>query len=136
MADVAAVAIGSTSSQTITGEWPPSSMITGFMCAPAIADKCLPTGTDPVNVTSRTEGCGIRYSETSDGLPNTRFSTPRRQTGVVERLHQLHCAGRCFLGSFQDDRATGRQSTADLARRGTHRTVARRDGRAHVARMA
>jgi hypothetical protein len=29
-----------------------------------------------VKVISRTTGCGIRYSETSDGTPNTRFSTP------------------------------------------------------------
>jgi hypothetical protein len=51
-------------------------MIAGFMYAPAMADKCLPTGTEPVNVTSLTDGCGIRYSEMSEGLPNTRFRTP------------------------------------------------------------
>src|ERR1700733_3895477 len=60
----------------ITGAWPPSSMMAGFICAPAMADRCLPTGTEPVNVTRRTDGCGIRYCEMSDGLPNTRFSTP------------------------------------------------------------
>ena len=48
----------------------------GFMCAPAMADRCLPTGIEPVNVTSRTDGCGIRYSEMSEGLPNTRLNTP------------------------------------------------------------
>ena len=51
-------------------------MMAGFICVPAIADKCLPTGTEPVNVTSRTEGCGIKYFEMSDGLPNTKFNTP------------------------------------------------------------
>src|ERR1700723_304290 len=76
MAEADPVATGSASSQMITGECPPSSMIAGFICAPAIADKCLPTGTDPVNVTSRTAGCGIKYDEISDGVPNTRFSTP------------------------------------------------------------
>jgi hypothetical protein len=48
----------------------------GFMYWPAIAASFLPTGIEPVNVTSRTEGCGIRYSDTSDGTPNTRLSTP------------------------------------------------------------
>ena len=51
-------------------------MIAGFMCRPAIAARCLLTGIEPVKVTSRTAGCGIRYSEISDGVPNTRFKTP------------------------------------------------------------
>src|ERR1700733_1655818 len=76
MTDFAAVDTGSISSQTKTGEWPPSSMIAGFICAPANADRCLPTGPERVKVPSRTEGCGIKYSEMSDGVPNTRFSTP------------------------------------------------------------
>ena len=41
-----------------------------------ISAKCLPTGIEPVKVTKRTSGCGIRYSETSDGTPNTRLRTP------------------------------------------------------------
>src|ERR1700676_3437786 len=41
-----------------------------------MAERCLPTGTDPVKVTNRTDGCGMRYSEISDGLPNTEFRTP------------------------------------------------------------
>ena len=39
--------------------------------------RCLPTGMDPVKVTLRTMGDGMRCSETSEGTPNTRFSTPR-----------------------------------------------------------
>jgi hypothetical protein len=35
-------------------------MMAGFMCSPAIAERCLPTGIEPVKVTSRTLGCGIK----------------------------------------------------------------------------
>ncbi len=38
----------SASSNTSTGEWPPSSIVPRFMCAPASAASCLPTGTEPV----------------------------------------------------------------------------------------
>ena len=50
----------SASSATITGAWPPSSIVTRFMCAPASAASCLPTGVEPVKVTLRMIGCGIR----------------------------------------------------------------------------
>ena len=50
----------SASSNTITGAWPPSSMVTRFMCAPAIAASCLPTTVEPVNEILRITGCGIR----------------------------------------------------------------------------
>src|SRR5262249_52150048 len=53
-----------------------SSMIAGFMCRPAMAASCLPTGIEPVKVMRRTVGFGIRYSDISDGLPNTRLITP------------------------------------------------------------
>ncbi|KAG1243751.1 hypothetical protein G6F65_022210 [Rhizopus arrhizus] len=50
----------SASSNTSTGEWPPNSIVTRFMCAPASAASCLPTGTEPVNDTLRTIGERIR----------------------------------------------------------------------------
>ena len=53
----------------MAGAWPPSSMVTRFMCAPARAASCLPTGVEPVNVTFLMIGWGIRYSLISDGTP-------------------------------------------------------------------
>ena len=50
----------SASSHTITGAWPPSSMELRFMCCPARAANCLPTAVDPVKVTLRITGCGMR----------------------------------------------------------------------------
>ena len=44
------------SSNTTTGEWPPSSHVPRFMCAPASAASCLPTGMEPVKDTLRTMG--------------------------------------------------------------------------------
>jgi len=53
---ISAAASTSASSQTITGECPPSSIVHGFMSEPAIAASCLPTGTEPVNEILRTIG--------------------------------------------------------------------------------
>ena len=50
----------SASSNTITGEWPPSSQVPRFMYWPASAASCLPTGTEPVKLTLRTMGERIR----------------------------------------------------------------------------
>ena len=44
-------------------------MVTRFMCAPASAASCLPTGVEPVKVIFLMIGCGIRYSLISDGTP-------------------------------------------------------------------
>ncbi|KAG1525551.1 hypothetical protein G6F51_014361 [Rhizopus arrhizus] len=50
----------SASSATMTGAWPPSSIVTRFICRPASAASSLPTGVEPVNVTLRITGWGIR----------------------------------------------------------------------------
>ena len=41
-----------------------------------MAASCLPTTVDPVNDIFLIMGCGIRYSEISDGTPYTRLITP------------------------------------------------------------
>jgi hypothetical protein len=45
------------------------SIVTRFIWAPAIAANCLPTAVEPVNDILRMIGCGIRYSEISEGTP-------------------------------------------------------------------
>ena len=50
----------SASSAMITGAWPPSSIVTRFICWPAIAANCLPTGVEPVKVILRITGWGIK----------------------------------------------------------------------------
>ena len=52
-------------------------MVVRFIPSAASRVRCLPTGMEPVNVTLRMMGEGMRCSETSAGTPNTRFSTPR-----------------------------------------------------------
>jgi len=59
-AETFAAATGSTSSQTITGAWPPSSISTGFMWREASSVRCLPTAVEPVKAISRVCACGIR----------------------------------------------------------------------------
>ena len=44
--------------------------------APAKAASCLPTAVEPVNVTFRIIGCGIKYSDISAGIPKTRLRDP------------------------------------------------------------
>src|SRR5580658_3371013 len=73
---VSAAFSGSASANTTTGEWPPSSMVVSFMPFAASAARCLPTGIEPVNEILRTASLLSRYSETSEGTPNTRLSTP------------------------------------------------------------
>ena len=68
-ASIFAATSTSASSNTIAGAWPPSSIVTRFMCRPASAASCLPTTVEPVNEILRMTGCGIRYSEISAGTP-------------------------------------------------------------------
>ncbi len=75
-AAASAVFSGSTSSNTITGEWPPSSMVTRFIVSAASLTRCLPTGIEPVKEILRISGLAIRCSEISPGMPKTRLSTP------------------------------------------------------------
>ena len=51
-------------------------MVTRFIYLPANEANCLPTAVDPVKVTFLTIGCGIKYSEISDGIPKTRLIEP------------------------------------------------------------
>src|SRR5258706_11226435 len=73
---MSAAASTSASSITITSAWPPSSIVHGFMSAPAIAARCLPTGIDPVNEILRTIGELMRYVDTSLGTPHTTLRHP------------------------------------------------------------
>ena len=61
--------VTSASLNTIAGAWPPNSMVARFMCRPASAESCLPTTVEPVKEILRMIGCGMRYSEISDGTP-------------------------------------------------------------------
>ncbi len=127
---------GSTSPHTMTGAWPPSSMIDGFICWAARLARCLPTGTEPVKVTRRTVGCGIRWAEMSAGFPNTRFSTPARKPGIVERTDQLDRTRRRLFRRLEDDRAAGRQGARHFACRGAHREVPGREAGDDADRLA
>jgi len=50
----------SASANTIAGAWPPSSMVTRFMCWPASIASCLPIAVEPVKEIFRMVGCGMR----------------------------------------------------------------------------
>src|ERR1700737_1250604 len=51
-------------------------MVARFMCRPARAESCLPTMVEPVKDILRITGCGIRYSEISEGTPETKLTPP------------------------------------------------------------
>jgi hypothetical protein len=59
-AAMSATFTGSTSSKTMTGECPPSSMVARFMPSAAIFARCLPTGIEPVKEILRITGEPIR----------------------------------------------------------------------------
>ena len=73
---MSAAASTSASSQTITGAWPPSSIVQRFIRLPASPPKSLPTCTEPVKLTLRTIGLLMRKSLTSCGTPQTTFRQP------------------------------------------------------------
>src|SRR5262249_1684703 len=66
----------SASSNTITGAWPPSSMVTRFTVSAAAFSTRLPTGTDPVSVTLRTTGEASSFGEMTLMAPVSRLTTP------------------------------------------------------------
>ena len=119
----------------MAGAWPPSSIVTRFMCAPASAARCLPTATEPVNDILRITGCGMRYSEISDGTPKTRLTTPGRQARIDKGLHQPHHRARRVLRPLDDDRAAGRHRARDLPHRLVDREIPRREGRDRPHRL-
>ena len=51
-------------------------MVTRFMCWPAMAARCLPTGTEPVKEIFLMAGCGMSACDTSAGTPYRRLTTP------------------------------------------------------------
>ena len=87
------------------------------MCAPASAASCLPTGTEPVNDTLRTIGERIRCSDTSEGTPQTRLSTPGGRPASWNRRAMADDRARRVFRSLQDQRAARRQRRGDLADR-------------------
>ena len=66
-----AAASGSTSPHTITGAWPPSSIVTGLIREPAAAARRLPIGMEPVKVILAISGAPISRSDTWSAWPNT-----------------------------------------------------------------
>ena len=126
----------SASLKTIAGAWPPSSIVTRFMCWPASEARCLPTGVEPVKVTLRITGWAMRYSEISAGWPKTRPIDVAGHAGVEEGAHELHAARRRVLGAFEDHRAAGAERARDLADRLVDREVPRREGGDRPDRLA
>ena len=124
---VSAAFSGSASSNTTTGEWPPSSMVARFMPLAARPARCLPTGIEPVKEILRTMSEPIRCSEISAGTPNTRLSTPAGSAGIGEALHQFDAAARRFFRGLDDDRAAGGKRAGDLAHRRQRREIPRRE---------
>ena len=66
----------STSSPTITGAWPPSSMVVRFMPSAASLIRCLPTGIEPVNEILRITGEASSRVDIASGTPKTSATTP------------------------------------------------------------
>ena len=67
----------SASSKTISGDLPPSSMVTSFREEAAeLAITFLPLATPPVNDTLAMPGCSVRYCPVSAPTPGNTLNTP------------------------------------------------------------
>src|SRR5579864_1182226 len=62
-----------------------------------MAARCLPTVVEPVKEILRMVGCGIRYSEISDGTPYTRLMTPAGTPASANAL--INSAGEAGVSS-------------------------------------
>ncbi len=71
-----ATASTSASSNTITGEWPPSSSVRRLRPGAARRARPCPTATEPVKETLRITSEAMRCEDTKDGTPKTRLMTP------------------------------------------------------------
>ena len=132
---ISAVFSGSTSSNTTTGAWPPSSMVARFMPSAASLARCLPTGTEPVKEILRTASLRIRCSEIVRRHAEHEIEDALGQSRLLEAAHHLDAAARRFLGRLQDQRTTGAERARDLARRRQRRKVPRRECGAHADRL-
>ena len=97
--------------------------------------RCLPTGIEPVNEIFRTASLASRCSDTSDGTPNTRLSTPAGRPASAKHFTiSTQAPGRLFR-RLEDERAAGRERAADLAGRRQHREIPWREGRDDADRL-
>src|ERR1700742_2487312 len=62
-----------------------------------MAARCLPTGVEPVKEILRITGCGIRYSEISDGTPKTSLTTPAGTPAAANA--RINSAGEAGVSS-------------------------------------
>ena len=136
---LAAIALAATStsasSKTITGAWPPSSIVTRFMCWPASAASCLPTTVEPVNEILRITGCGIRYARDLGRVAVDQADHARRHAGVDEGADQLGRRRRRLLRRLDDDRAAGGERRRELAHDLVDREVPGRERRDRPDRL-
>src|SRR5262245_20116853 len=58
-----------------------------------------------------------------------------RHAGIDEAAYKLDAASRSLLRGFEDERAAGRERTADLARGRERREIPRREGDADADRL-
>ena len=125
----------SASSNTITGAWPPSSIVARFMCRPAMAASCLPTAVEPVKEILRMTGCGMRYDEISAGSPYTRFTVPAGTPASAKA--RMSSAGEpgVSLGCLDDDRAARGERRRELAHDLVDGKVPRRERRHRAHRL-
>src|ERR1700751_3403524 len=93
-----AAASRSASANTIAGAWPPSSIVTRFMCLPARLASSLPTTVDPVKEILRHFR---RHAE--DEVDNAS-----RHARGHKRVDERRARCGCFLGALDDDRAARR----------------------------
>ena len=77
-----ATAFGSTSSMTIAGSLPPSSSVTRFSVAAALASTFLPVATEPVNEILSMPGCSVIQAPSSSP-PASTLTTPAGNTSFM-----------------------------------------------------
>ena len=132
---VSAAFSGSASSNTTTGECPPSSMVARFMPLAASPARCLPTGIEPVKEILLHDLGRDQVLRHIGRHAEHQIEHARRQAGIGEAFHQFDAAARRFFRGLDDDRAAGGERAGDLADRRQRREIPRREGGDHADRL-
>ena len=120
------------SSKIITGDFPPNSITTGFICSAHVLAMILPVGALPVNETRRTFGWPTRASPLSGPMPANAFEHASRKSSLYSQLRQDQTSRWSFFGHSQDHRVACGQGRGALLNGGLDRRVPRWHGGNHA----
>ncbi len=117
----------SASAKTTFALLPPSSSVTGLICAAQPAITCRPTSVEPVKTILATSGESTNRCPTTLPLPGSTWKTSGGHAGLERELGEPDRGQRGQLGRLEHDGVAGGERGRESPRRDRHREVPRHD---------